>query len=431
MIREPLAVWLYGTRIGLLSERGDQTTLSWTEEAYQRWGGGSRVMSRLLPLSRPGTGPHPRRVRAFIDGLLPEGNFRVNYAMDAGLDSADTYGLIARYGRDTAGALVFQPLGLSDPKRVGHYEQISPAEVGRRLLAADHPSPADPTVYGAEFISLAGMQPKIGLHRDGDQWLACKDGAPSTWIIKLAHPTDSPAADVIDTEVLSTDLARRLGLTTATAEICDFGRVRAIAVSRYDRVVTSAGIARIHQEDLAQALGLDTSDANRKFQRGNTIPSLVAAAAVLREDGTEPDQLLALVTFNHAIGNTDFHAKNISFLRHPDGTATLAPAYDSAMHLHHGGGHSLSALDINGKYRMPDIGLDDLGEMVSRGVVHDTVRDLSAALHDIDRERYSGVSETAFDTVQDRSSTFSAAAADGHHSEPDVAHRRRRGPARS
>jgi serine/threonine-protein kinase HipA len=36
-----------------------------------------------------------------------------------------------------------------------------------------------------------------------------------------------------------------------------------------------------------------------------------------------------------AIGNTDAHAKNISLLRHPDGTAILAPAYDVAMHVHH------------------------------------------------------------------------------------------------
>lgn len=97
----------------------------------------------------------------------------------------------------------------------------------------------------------------------------------------------------------------------------------------------------------------------RKFQHGNTIPSWRAAAGVLRDGGSEPDELLGLVAFNHVIGSTDLHAKNISILRHPDGTAELAPAYDMAMHVHHVGGEHLSALDINGGH-MDDIGAEDL-----------------------------------------------------------------------
>lgn len=93
-------------------------------------------------------------------------------------------------------------------------------------------------------------------------------------------------------------------------------------MSRYDRVETVKGIRRLHQEDLAQAVGINTNDPVRKFQRGNLAPSLHSAAQVLRGGGSEPDRLLALVTFNHLIGNTDFHAKNISFLRHADGTAS-------------------------------------------------------------------------------------------------------------
>ena len=44
--------------------------------------------------------------------------------------------------------------------------------------------------------------------------------------------------------------------------------MRAIVVSRYDRVVSDGPTERIHQEDLAQALGINTSDPERKFQRG-------------------------------------------------------------------------------------------------------------------------------------------------------------------
>jgi len=407
--REPLAVWLYGTQVAVLSD-GRGIELTWTAQAYERWGSNARVVSNLLPITGGGC-PHPARVAAFLNGLLPEGNARLNYAMDAGLASEDTYGLINRYGRDTAGALVFQPVDEPEPVRVGHYEPLSEAEAGQRLLDIDQHSPTDPQLRGSESISLAGMQPKIGLHRDASGWQACKAGAPSTWIIKLAHPADSRAADVVDTEVLSLDLAPAIGLTTITAEILDLAGVRAIAVSRYDRFDTVDGVRRIHQEDLAQALGINTNDPVRKFQRGNLTPSLKQAAQVLRDGGSEPDRLLALVSFNHLIGNTDFHAKNISFLRHSDGTATLAPAYDTAMHLHHPGANQLSALDINGKYRMGDISTDDLlAEGMSwglparraRAIVTGTVEKLRAALDAVEVDRYPNVPETALTTVRDR-----------------------------
>jgi hypothetical protein len=48
-------------------------------------------------------------VRAFLDGLLPEGDARQAIARDFGVTTDDTYGLIRAVGRDCAGALVIQP----------------------------------------------------------------------------------------------------------------------------------------------------------------------------------------------------------------------------------------------------------------------------------------------------------------------------------
>lgn len=417
--RAPLAVWLYGTPLATVYEDGkgqgnqDAIHLDWTTDAYERWGDNSRVMSQLLPITAPGRGafPHPRKVKVFIDGLLPEGNARTNYGMSVGVPEEDTYGLITHYGRDTAGALVFQPVDLAAPVRLGHYEPITSADVGERLLQADSYNPTDHGERGDESISLAGMQPKIGVHRDGEHWFACKEGAPSTWIIKLAHPKGSRAEDVIDTEVLCLGLARTLGLTTVAAEVIDFGGVRGIAVRRYDRTDTDP-IERIHQEDLAQALGINTQDPRRKFQRGNRTPSLREAVDVLRGGLGSPEDLLRLVTFNHLIGNTDFHAKNLSVLRLEDGRAELSPAYDMAMHMHHVGGERLSALDINGKYRMADISVDDLiaealswksfGERVAVRLVTETADALADALVDLDLTQYPGVRPVATKTVDER-----------------------------
>ncbi|HSY15195.1 MAG TPA: HipA domain-containing protein [Jatrophihabitantaceae bacterium] len=410
--REPLSVWLYGTRVADLTETPNgQVDLTWTGDAYDRWGSGSRVMSHLLPIALPRDRPHPRRATAFVEGLLPEGNARTNYAMDVGVRSEDVYGLISSYGRDTAGALIFQPVDEPEPIRVGNYRAIAEAEVGQRLRAADSHAPTDQSKRGVESISLTGMQPKIGLHRIDGVWQACQSGAPSTWIVKLAHPKDSEAEDVIDTEVLCIDLARAVGLSTIHAEIHDFDGVRAIAVRRYDRQETPDGLLRIHQEDMAQALGINTENPSAKFQRGNNMPALKLIAEVLRAGGSEPDDLVRLVTFSHLIGNTDAHAKNISVLRHPDGTATVAPAYDVAMHLHHGRKVPLSAMDINGKFRMNDITIDDVvAEGVSWGLpparVHRLVTGTAAALTEaidaIDPDDYPGVPSKAWRTVSTR-----------------------------
>lgn len=410
--REPLAVWLYGTQIATLREDNDKLALRWTNQAYERWGGGARVMSNLLPLSVPTKAPHPLRVKVFVDGLLPEGHARTNYAIEAGVRPEDTFGLVARYGRDTAGALVFQAVDEPAPLRVGQYRPITEHEVGQRLRDAHRHSPGLDEDRGRGSSTLAGLQPKITVHRaDDGSWQASLDGAPSTWIVKVAQPLDGPSGDVVDTEVCSLDIARRAGLAAAHAEIHVFDGVRAIAVRRYDRIARPDGLHRVHQEDLAQALGLNTEDPLRKFQRGNLMPSLAHAAEVLRNGGSEPDDLLRLTTINYLLGNIDAHAKNISFLRHEDGTATLSPTYDIAMHTHHDNEQHRCALDINGKVYYSDIEVDDLVAeargwgMPSRRAlraVNDTVEATRAALNAIDPGDYPGVSTKALDTVRHR-----------------------------
>lgn len=424
MARYPLDVWLYGTHIAMLREntRG-RLQLVWTEQAEQRWGSDARLLSAKLAV---GTMPPTAVVGAYLDGLLPEGNARVNAAMTAGVAPDDTYALVRAYGRDTPGAAIFVPEGSPDPTRVGRYLPLTNADVADRLRRADSHQPATPS-HTRESSTLPGMVPKITLHREGDQWYACKDGAPSTWILKRAEPADSPLADVIDTEAACLALARDMGLTTITAEVIDFGDVRAIAVSRYDRD-TAAENSRIHQEDLAQALGLNTQDPNRKFQWGSRTPSLGAAAGVLRLDGGNPDDLLRLLTFSFLIGNTDLHAKNISFLRHADGRVALSPAYDIAMHLHRGRDNRRFAMDVNGRFLMDELTISDvvlegerwgLPERRAHRVVNHSAASLGAALDRIDRSEHPGVTVAAWGTVSSRtSSALDMLAAAGLTAEP-------------
>lgn len=407
MSRELLDVWLYGTMIAQLREnRQGRIELSWTSDAVERWWPGARLLSAKLAI---GTTPVPALVTAYLDGLLPEGNARVNHALTAGVAPDDTYALVRKYGRDTPGAAIFVPAGSGDPTNAGHYEPMGVDQVAERLRRADEHQPASPE-QTTESSTLPGMVPKITVHRDAGQWWSCKGGAPSTWILKRAEALSSGISDIIDTEVACLALARRLALTTIDAEVLDFGDVRAIAVSRYDRD-PAHDHARVHQEDLAQALGLNTADPNRKFQCGAKLPSLREAARVLLLDGGNPDALLRLVTFSLLVGNTDMHAKNISFLRHPDGRVELSPAYDIAMHLHHARHNRRFALDLNSRHRMDQLAIGDviaeaaawgLPERRARRVVMDTTRGLAEALEALDRSAHPGVSAAAWAVVEQR-----------------------------
>jgi serine/threonine-protein kinase HipA len=228
--------------------------------------------------------------------------------------------------------------------------------------------------------------------------------------------------------------SRRLARTDSF--VTRVGGERALAVERYDRHLYDDLVTRTHQEDLAQALGLDTGDPERKFQRGRAIPSLAAAAAVLEAGGSDPDDLARLVTFNHVVGNTDFHAKNIAFVRAEDGTAHLAPAYDVSMHLHHRTRDPLSALDVNGARHMHTIGITDVvaeatswgvPEHRARTVVRDLLERLTVALEDVDVTAHPGVPEQAYAIVTKRVTSALASL-----SEPEPAKRPRqsgrRGP---
>jgi serine/threonine-protein kinase HipA len=414
MSREPLDIWLYGTRVATLRDLDGRLALDWTPDALDRWGPGARLLSAKLTI---GDDAVPPLIKNYLDGLLPEGNARVNHAFGAGVPADDTFALIRAYGRDTHGAAIFVPSGANEPTKEGRYQPITLDELAERLRTADEYSPADPQGMADESSTLPGMVPKIVLHRDGDDWFACKEGAPSTWIIKRASPPETDGSDIVDSEVACLSLARLIGLTTVQAEIIEHGGVRGIAVSRYDRDEKD-GFARLHQEDLAQALGLNTQDPNRKFQWGARTPSLRQGADVLRLDGGNPDQLLRLATFSLLVGNTDMHAKNISFIRRPNGQASLSPAYDVAMHLHHRRDNRRSALDINGKQAMSEIELGDLiaegmawglPERRARNVVTRTTQGVFEALSAIAKTDYPGVPEEAWSVVEERTQRAVAA----------------------
>lgn len=402
-------VVLYGTHVAVVT-RSPSSRLtgrlgwSWTPAARERWGVASRVVSHNLPFDAPAN-TLGARATAFIDGLLPEGVQRVNRALELGIDPDDTYALLFRCGLDTAGAVT---VTTADDPATGPAPELGDVldagEIARRLDEAARGRYRDQLTS----ISLPGVIPKIAVVRDASRrWRLPALGQASTWIIKQAQPPETIAADVVDTEALCLDLGRRCQVTDVGAEVLDLGGMRAIAVRRYDRLADGH---RIHQEDLAQALGLNSREPDRKFQWGRQSPSWGHAAEVLRAGGGLLSPLARLLTFSFLVGNTDHHAKNISFMRHPDGSVALAPAYDVAVHLHHPGAHRF-ALDVAGERDVDVLTLTHvIEEITSWGVprsraveaVVDVVADLEAAVAEIDHSAHRGVPSAAWDVIDSR-----------------------------
>jgi len=360
MARPALDVWLYGHRIAVLSEPSlFRYRLEYVEEALDEYGEGARVLSLALPVTkRPITDAGPDgRVSAFIEGLLPEGNLRQQVAATAGVPTVDKIGLLTQVGAECAGAVQILPPGL-DPAN-GNIRPLTRTDVDR--LVADLPTYHVPEGAALQ-ASLAGIQDKVLLTRLGDDgWGWPENGAVSSHLIK-PEPTSGAVAHLISTEHWSLEVARRVGIAAAQAQLDTFDGRLALVVNRYDR--TDQGV-RIHQEDFCQALGLgpeakyeSTAEAQRLGTRLRRLAELAAPRAV--DPTSFRLDLLRAITFNMAIGNGDAHSKNYSVLIDRDGAVTLAPVYDCAPVMYLDPRFGSTGQVVNGRTSISNLSVDDL-----------------------------------------------------------------------
>jgi serine/threonine-protein kinase HipA len=319
---EPLPVWLTNVHVADLIAANTWTLrCRYTPEALDLAPTGAPLLSCSLPL---GTGRLDATV--FCNGLLPEGHHREAMASLARVASMDTYHLLARFGRDVAGALV-----IGDPPENGR-GSVEPY-TAETLEAEIAELPNRPLgLHDDSELSVAGVQNKLLLVRleDGN-WGRPVHGQPSTHILKLDDPRHP---GLVDAEASCLRIARAIGITTIDPELVTIGDQRCLIVERFDRVTVDGVVKRIHQEDICQALARDPDAARGrgKYEKQGG-PSLIEVAELLETWGDEPlaelRQLLRVTTFNVAIGNADAHGKNLALL-HPDyRSVMLAPLYDT------------------------------------------------------------------------------------------------------
>lgn len=298
----------------------------------------------------------PEFTHAWFENLLPESETRDRIAGRFGLRRDDTYGLLERIGWECAGAVAVLPPGQAPV--AGTYQELSQEELLARLDALPRrPLDQDRAIR----MSLGGGRSKMVIRRDGERWLLPIDGSPSTHILKPEPPV---FPGLVRAEAWSLALAATAG-PSAAAEVLDVpGHVVTLVVERYDRTVMSDGsVMRSHQEDGCQILGVEPIAKYADHPPNPRQPSYARMAATLLREARDPlhelSALLRFVTVNVALGNTDAHAKNVSFLHDEERLMSVAPLYDLApttafidqAHV---------AMPVAGRYRIAEIGIEQL-----------------------------------------------------------------------
>jgi serine/threonine-protein kinase HipA len=264
----------------------------------------------------------------WLEGLLPDRSTVLDrWRREFKVADLSSFALLRHIGRDVAGAAMFVPPGQEDEALApGAIVPLRADDIADRLRRLRSNPAAWEPVTGAGQFSLAGAQAKVALHDDDGQWGLPTGRIPTTHILKLAMQ-DLPDQDI--SEYLAMRAARLAGLPVPDVSVQMFNDERAFVVKRFDRLKTSSGWTRIHQEDMCQALGLSPG---RKYEI-HQGPGAAQVARLIRQSVTGGRQdedvwrFIDALIFNALIVGTDAHAKNYSFLIAP-GQVRLSPLYD-------------------------------------------------------------------------------------------------------
>lgn len=372
--RDSLVVWLHSTPIAELragAGTGGELKLVYTSAAFDTYDINQPVLSCALPLSQ-----RTLTATAFVDGLLPEGDARRQLAERARVAAHDMFGLVRHYGRDVAGAVQFLEPG-EEPSSE-HY-RVEPLDRAQLDGMVDELDTNPLAIVDESELSLPGVQPKMLLVDLGDgRWGRPLGGRPSTHILKRDHQAHR---GLVAAECEALALARHVGLSNFDAHIERFADYDCLIVERYDRVVADDGsVARVHQEDTCQALGLG-STTKYEIHQGGGGPEFSQIAELLDRHSQDPaaqlDRLAQMAVFTALIGNADAHGKNIAFLLDA-GHISLAPVFDTVPTVLWPKLRAEAAMTIGGVVSMNAVNASAIGRE-ARSWNHSATRAIAAA----------------------------------------------------
>jgi serine/threonine-protein kinase HipA len=288
-----------------------------------------------LPRASPG---HSVVVRDFFQNLLPEGRSLDAAAAAARVSRGSLIGLLASLGAECMGALRILPQGASAPAT--SLRPVTSKELSERIR--ERPDVPFSVWDGKVRLSIPGYQDKLALFVRGQDWFLAEGALASTHILK-PEPQAKITAGLTSNEFFCMRLASACGLEVAAVRLLQLPEP-ALLVERFDRRASLTNdsprrevVDRLHVMDGCQALGLSV-DAKyerlygngkdvRHIRDGANLPHLFALQHFAPQPLVQRQALLRWVIFQVLIGNTDAHAKNLSFFAGISGV-TLAPAYD-------------------------------------------------------------------------------------------------------
>lgn len=270
---------------------------------------------------------------AFFQGLLPEGVFRDHLAAVRGCDPKDHFEMLAACGRDLPGNVYARPVQLNREELA---YLVTQGVDSLEMSVTEEPMD--------EGVSVSGVQPKVGVIKDGDRYVG-RTKLQDTHIIAKLPVVGYPLLPEL--EELSLRLAKAAGATVCETRLEPLAKLAVehgydlgeadrstafLAVTRFDR----APGKRFHVEDFAQIMDVQPEDKYSKSYL--EVAAVMLATPSLGEAAVH--ELLRRMTVNELLGNPDMHLKNLGVIYRDGRTPTLSPAYDivgySAFHRRRG-----------------------------------------------------------------------------------------------
>jgi serine/threonine-protein kinase HipA len=354
-----LLVREFGRLVGALDSTPDRGVVFSYDGAYLA-DPQARPLSLSLPLREK---PFSQAASLpFFAGLLPDGDARRKVADYLHVSETSTLKLLDALGGDCAGTVSIMPeerLEDAEGEELAQggeasYRELSLPELGRLVLESER-RPLLAPLDGVR-LSLAGAQDKIPLRYAEGRWFLPLGEAPSSHILK---PSSLVFDDLVFNEFFCMRFAGALGFPVPRVDLVDVGR-KALLIQRYDREVDGEGrIARVHQEDFCQALGIMP---DRKYEADGG-PGFAAIATTLRRASSNPlrdiQAFVRISLFNLLVGNCDAHGKNFSLL-YRGREVGLAPFYDLVSTAAYPELSDRFSMRFGGEYRFEKLGRENL-----------------------------------------------------------------------
>lgn len=316
-----LAVWNDGIKVGALSIKQGR----WQFAYDSSWINNTNAfrLSPHFPFQTEAfkDSSNNKSVEWFFENLLPEGGMREALARKAALATEDSFGILMRYGEESAGALTLLTINQPYPEH-NNYTELSDKDLQSLVTKAA----SEPLLLLNEnlHMSLAGVQNKLGIVFKNNIISLPHGAAASTHILKPDN--DNTAFKFFPAnEYFCMQLAHALLLPVAKTTLLHVPQALYLT-ERFDREITAQGIKRKHQVDLCQLLN---KWVGYKYEShgGVTTSNLFKTLEQTSQPAIAKDQVIRWIIFNYLIGNNDAHAKNISFLVDAK-SIKVAPFYD-------------------------------------------------------------------------------------------------------